>query len=186
MIETQPFTPNRSWFLVATLIAFFIVAGFSGYFQIQASALQADLDELKTQKETLLKPSENPQEKEAGQFASLVQTKTELKNIEATQLLWSKIIEKIENTVPKLKDTNEPLIELRSYNGSQEGKIAVSATTRRDSADPFQDVALVIRAFATDTSFKNVFVPSVTKSLTPDGSTVLSFSMNLEYPPQNF
>lgn len=181
MIENQTFTPNRSWFLVTATLAFLIVAGFSTYFQYHTSSLQASLNELKTQKETLKKSSEGAAPSEALTFSSLVAAKSALKTIETDQLFWSKIIEKIEATVPKLKDTNEPIVVLRSYNGSEEGKIAVSGNTRSDSADAFSDIAIALRAFATDPAFKNVFVPSVNKSLAPDGTTVLSFSLNFEY-----
>lgn len=181
MIENPPFTPNRSWFLVAATVAFFIVVGFSGYFQFQASSLKSRISKLNTAKESLVKPGENEAPSQSAQMASLFGAQTSLKKIEAEQLFWSKIIEKIENSVPKLKDANRPIIALRSYNGSEEGKIAVSATTRADSADPFSDIALTIRSFATDPTFKQVFIPSITKSLAPDGATVLSFSINFEY-----
>jgi hypothetical protein len=181
MIENPPFTPNRSWFLVSATVAFLIVAGFSAYFEYHASSLQASLEELKTQKETLKKSSAGAAPSEALKFSSLLGTKSTLKTIETDQLYWSKIIEKIEATVPKLKDTNEPIVVLRSYNGSEEGKMAVSGSTRSESADGFADIAIALRAFATDPAFKNVFIPSVAKSLSPDGTTVLSFSLNFEY-----
>ncbi|MBI2638791.1 hypothetical protein HYW83_04350 [Candidatus Peregrinibacteria bacterium] len=183
MIANEPFTPNRSWFLVAATIAFFIVAALSGYFQFQASSLGSRIENLNAQKESLAKPSSNDDAKpsQTAQIASLMQAQASLKKIDAEQLYWSKIIEKIENSVPKLKDTNQPIIALRSYNGNEDGKIAVSATTRTDSADPFADIALTIRSFATDPAFKEVFIPSITKSLAPDGATVLSFSINFEY-----
>lgn len=181
MIENPSFTPNRSWFLVAATIAFFIVVVFSGYFQFQTSSLQSRIEKLNAQKESIIKPSENAAPSESTQIASLLSTQASLKKIEADQLFWSKIIEKIENSVPKLKDTNQSIIALRSYNGNEDGKIAVSATTRTDSGDPFADIALTIRSFATDPTFKQVFIPSITKSLAPDGATVLSFSINFEY-----
>lgn len=181
MIENPPFTPNRSWFLVAAVIAFFIVVGFSGYFQFQTSSLKSRIEKLGAQKEALVKPSGDETPSPSAQTASLLGAQSSLKKIEAEQLFWSKIIEKIENSVPKLKDANQPIIVLRSYNGSEDGKIAVSATTRADSTDPFADIALTIRSFATDPAFKQVFIPSITKSLAPDGATVLSFSINFEY-----
>lgn len=190
MIETSPspLSPNRSWFLVTATVAFLMAAGFSGYFQLKNSSLQSQISDLQNQKETLEKASADAAQTQTRRVApSLLPVKATLKSIETDQLFWSKIIEKIETTVPKIKDSNEAIIVLRSYNGSEEGKIAVSATTRGVSADPFSDIALAVRAYAADPAFRGVFIPSITKSLTPDGTTVLSFSLNLEYvhPTQN-
>lgn len=179
-------TPRRSWFMVVTFLAFLIIGGFSAYFEIQESKLNSRITDLKIKREGLEKASvaegEDPTKLRAAAFS----VKNELKKIEAEQLPWSKIIEKIEGTVPKMKDTNEPIVNFRSYLGSTEGKVSVSATTRSGSEDAFADVAALVRAFVNEPSFKEVFVPSVTKSITPAGETVLSFSLNFSYEKPSF
>lgn len=183
---TVPFAPKRSWFLAASVIAFALIAAFSIYFKFQHSSLEKQLQELTAQKEALENPAETTAADSAALKASAAKVRTELQEIEASGFSWSKIIEKIENTVPKLQNTSTGIVDFRSYNGSEDGKISVSALTRPNAFDAFSDVALTIEAFAAEPSFKNVFVPSITKSITPQGETVLGFGLNLEYEKMEF
>lgn len=188
MINSLP-QPKHSWFLVSSLVAFVTIAGFSVFFQIKSTAAETKLNNLKLQKENFLKAPTDAQSATEGaidEISRALLAKSQLKTIEAVQLPWSKIIEKIENTIPKEKDTSKPTIELRSYTGSEEGQLAVSATTRPLTADPFGDTANLIRAMTAEPVFKNVFIPSITKSITPEGETVLSFSINFNYVKQTF
>lgn len=182
----EEFTPRRSWFMVITFVAFLAVAGFSLYFEFETSTAKNRIDELKLKKESLEKPTEEVKNNEIVLRASALAVKEQLRKIETEQLPWSKIIEKIESTVPKEKETNKPIVRFRSYNGSTEGRITVSATTQSGSPEPFADIASIIRAFAQEPSFKEVFVPSITKSLTPEGEIVLSFSINFNYQKPTF
>jgi len=188
MLSSIP-QPKHSWFLVSSLVAFVTIAGFSIFFQMKSTTFETKLANLKLQKENFLRaPTETDSENNGAvnEISRALLAKSQLKVIEANQLPWSKIIEKIENTVPKEKETNKPTIELRSYTGSEEGQLAISATTRALAAEPFDDVAKLIQAMAAEPSFKGVFIPSITKSLTPEGETVLSFSINFTYVKQNF
>lgn len=182
----EEFTPRRSWFMVITCVTFLAVAGFSLYFELEESKLTDGLNELKTKKESLEKPSATAPGDGAVLRASALAVKEQLRKIETEQLPWSKIIEKIESTVPKEKETSKPIVRLRSYNGSTEGQIIISATTQSGSPEPFADIASLIRAFAQEPSFKEVFIPSIAKSLTPEGETVLSFSINFSYKKPSF
>lgn len=185
MIQHE-FATRRSWFMVAAFLAFLIIGGFSVYFEIRESKLNSRITDLKIKRESLEQEGEAIREDPIKLRAAAFSIKDELKKIEAEQLPWSKIIEKIEGTVPKIEDTNEPIVNFRSYLGSTEGKVSVSATTRGSAADPFADVASLVRAFVDEPSFQEVFVPSITKSLTPSGDTVLSFSINFSYQKPNF
>lgn len=166
--------------MTAAIVAFAVIAFFSIYGSLRQSSLENQVNELKNRKEALNAPLKSA-EKTEGAAVSAETIKTELKKIETEQLMWSKIIEKIENTVPRLKDANTPVVRFKSYNGTPEGKFSISGATRRGAFDPFADIALVIRTFTGEPSFKNVFVPVITKSLTPDGETVLTFSISLQY-----
>ena len=154
------------------------MAGFSSYFAFAASSLESKIASLSAEKEKLQAPVTVAAQDAEGTAIDLTQA---LSQIETNQLSWSKIIEKIETTVPKYKDSAQPVASFRSYNGSPDGKISVSATTQAGAPDPFGDVALLVRSFAAEPSFKNVFVPSITKSITPEGAVVLSFSISFEY-----
>ncbi|MBI4994253.1 hypothetical protein HZC21_01240 [Candidatus Peregrinibacteria bacterium] len=184
MIQTDNIqNAKRSWGPIIIGIAFSIIALLSIYFEIRQSGYAAKIEKLTAKKEEL-----NTQLKankiETGSAAEAI--KKELEQIEAAQLNWSKIIEKIENAVPRLKNSNVPVVNIRSYNGSEEGIISANAVTRPDSPDPFADTALLITAFNSEPSFKRVFVPSISKSITPEGGAVLSFSINFQYEKANF
>lgn len=181
-----PLTNQRSWFLVAATLSFALVVGFSGYFEVKQSSLEKQITQLNAQKASITAPASDSTGTSTNSLVSVLAVQQKLKTLETNQLPWSKIIEKIETTIPKLKDSSGPIVEFRSYSGTAEGKLSVSATTLSGASDPFTDVALTIRSFATDPLFRHVFVPSITKSLTPEGAVVLSFSMNLEYQKPTF
>ena len=175
MLETIQ-NQKREWFPIAIGAAFIFIALFSVYFEIRQSYIESaiqDLTNKKAEMETQLKANKI----ETGDSA--LNIKKQLEQIETTQLNWSKIIEKIEANAPKT-------IAIRSYNGSEEGIISASAVTKPDSPDPFADVARLVTSFNSVPSFKHVFVPSISKSLTPEGKMVLSFSVNFQYQKQNF
>lgn len=172
--------------MVVGLIAFLFVGGFSLYFQSQNSSLTTRLANLEAQKKELLQNAKKEEPGVPSSAVSVLSIKMKLAEIEKKQLEWSKIIEKINSTMPKIKETGEPIVNFRSYNGNEEGKFSVSATTRKGAPEPYSDIAELIRAFNAEETFQNVFVPSINKSLTPEGDTVLSFSINFNFKKQTF
>lgn len=179
MIE-PPFANKRSWLLTVAIIAFAATVIFSIYFKVKLGGLNSDLRELEKRKESLT-TAVITTETGSTTATSLLDLKEKLSAIELNQLPWSRIVEKIETTIPRQRDTNSPVVVFQSYSGNEDGKVSVSAVTRQDAFDPFADIALTIRAFNADPSFKRIFVPSISKSMTPDGAIVLSFSFNFEY-----
>lgn len=175
---------KRSFFMPVAIIAFVILAIFSIYFEAKQSSLNSEFNALMAKKKDLTLSQEPTSEKDAVTAAAAV--KNALQDIEQKELQWSKIIGKLEELVPKNKDKNEPIVLLKSYNGTEEGRISLNGITRAGALEPFKDVAALIRTFISETTFKNVFVPSITKSLTPEGTTVLTFSLNLNYQKQSF
>lgn len=182
MLES-PLANKRSWFLVGTVVLFVAILGFSIYFSVKLKSVKNDLAALTAQKESITSLQNSDEE---GGIAMAIAIKNKLDEITDVQLPWSLIIEKIENTVPKLRDTNGPIISLQSYNGNEEGNISVSASTRPDAFDPFADIALLIRAFVNEPSFASVFVPSITKTINQNGASILTFAINFEYQKTNF
>jgi len=185
MITNPEMTPRRSWLLVATAIFFLSVALFSIYYALSVSRLKKEVATLEENQKKLSQSSTEEGATPEGRFA-LTTIKDRLAGIESNQLFWSKIIEKIEATVPKNPETKEPVATIRSYTGSNDGRISANGITKESSADPFADVAELIAAFGNETTFKNVFVPSITKNVLQDGSVVLSFSLTFDYHKQTF
>lgn len=187
MIETNIQQPPRSkTFLTIGILAFVIVAAFSVYFQITAQRAKTEVQKLEARKAELDKPLSGSAVSRLNDLTAAVAIKGELQKIESAQLKWSKLMEKIDATIPKLKETQEPLITFRSYNGDANGTISVNASTRSGALDPFADTAMLIRAFAADPSFKDVFVPTITKSIGSDGNSVLNFTLSFSYLKPTF
>lgn len=184
-MEGPPFANKRSWFLVASAVAFAAILAFSVYSKIQTSSLNRKLAALNAEKIKIAEEDRLGENRAASANAALA-VKDQLRKIESEQIAWSKIIEKIDATIPKLRESATPIVTFQSYNGNEDGKISVSAVTRADSADAFSDIAALIRAFVAEGAFKQVFVPSITRSINPDGAAVLSFSFNFEYQKQKF
>ncbi|PJC36635.1 hypothetical protein CO046_04435 [Candidatus Peregrinibacteria bacterium CG_4_9_14_0_2_um_filter_53_11] len=184
MIESEIQPKQKSWYTTGMIALFVVLMGFSLYYEISQSSLSNKIARLETQKEQL-RSTENEDRRTALRARALV-VLDELNRIKSDQRLWSKVIDKIEKTIPVFStdETYEPLVSFRTYNGNEEGRISANATTRPNAADPFADVATTIKAFSLDPSFSHVFVPSITKTLTPQGETVLSFNISFEYNEQ--
>lgn len=180
MLETQ--TPNKKpWFLVVSVIAFFVLTVFSGYFKLKQQAVQKQINSLRNKKQQLEQAMTSDLQSGSTTMLAIAAIKDQLVRLEQAQIPWSTIVEKIENTVPKRTETNEPSVEIQSYNGSDEGKVSLSGLTKPESPDSFADIAALIQAFTDEQSLKKVFVPAITKTITPEGSAVLSFSLNFDY-----
>ncbi|MCC6643538.1 hypothetical protein IT411_02210, partial [Candidatus Peregrinibacteria bacterium] len=68
-----------------------------------------------------------------------------------------------------------------SYAGSGLGRVAVNMVTVPVSEPPFADVAQLIASFNNNVYFRDVYVPSISRGLTEDGTTTLSFVLNMDF-----
>lgn len=175
--------PQRTWPLTASILACAMIISASVFFEIRQGAFRRALNRLTAQQKELTALQPESLKEIALQGENI---KIQMQELSATQVIWSKLVEKIEATVPKNKETSAPAVALKSYNGNADGVVTVSAATIAGSADPMADIAQTVRAFTLDPAFKDVFVPSITRSIAPDGSTVFSFSMGFSYQKQNF
>lgn len=182
MINEEFSDQPKPWFIFISVAAFAVVLFFSVYYQIQQSRYSRSITQMQAQKDALIAEHKGS---DASDRAKAVSAKDYLKEVEKNQVIWSRLIEKIEATIPRRADTLQPVLMFRSYNGSSDGHLSVNATTLPDAPDPFSDIALTLKSFSGDATFSNVFVPSVAKSLTSDGQTILSFSMNFQYDAKN-
>lgn len=182
MINEELTQESKPWLVFVSIAAFAIILFFSVYYEIQGSRYQSAIADMQAQKQALIAQN---QTSNAADRAKAVSAKDYLSDLEKKQVLWSRVIEKVESTIPRRAETLAPVAIFKAYNGSSEGRLAINATTQPDAQDPFTDIAFTIRSFTSDPTFKNVFIPSIARSLTPDGTSVLTFSMNFEYEPSN-
>lgn len=183
MISEELQEQSKPWFVIVSVMAFAVVLFFSIYYEIQDTRIQSAISDMKAKKEELA--NEQGATNLANDRARALTAKEYLKELDKKQVVWSRVVEKIESVIPKNTESLQPVVIFRSYSGSSEGRLAINGITQPTAVDPFADIANTIKAFSTDPTFRNVFVPSISKSLTTEGVTILSFSMNLEYDPQN-
>lgn len=187
MIENLPQeAPKRSWFMIASIVTFVAVSVFSIYFQVTVTSAKKEVKKLEMQKDELDKPLTGSAASKLNELQAAVAIKSQLQKIEISQVRWSKLMEKVSATIPKIKGTQDPIVIFRSYNGDTTGTITVNASTRGGSIDPFADASLLIKAFTSDPSFSDVFVPTLTKSIGSDGNPVLNFVLSFTYQQPNF
>ncbi len=183
MISEELQEQSKPWFVIVSVMAFAVVLFFSIYYEIQDNRIQSAISDMKAKKEELT--NAKGATSLANDRARALTAKEYIAELDKKQVVWSRVVEKIESVIPKNTESLQPIVVFRSYSGSNEGRLAINAITQPAAVDPFADISSTIKAFSSDPTFKNVFVPSISKSLTSEGVTILSFSMNLEYDPQN-
>lgn len=103
-----------------------------------------------------------------------------LAKIETDEIRWSEVIAEVNQLIPTDSNGNN-LVEILSYSGSGQGRIALNAVTQPMAVPPFDDVAKLIATFNNSVFFKDVYVPAISKGQNEDGSTTLSFVLNMDY-----
>lgn len=103
-----------------------------------------------------------------------------LADIDSQYLAWSGIIQRVQNLVPKTS-LGQPVVDFLSYSGGKDGLINLTVRTLSGATDPFQDTADLLKAFNKSDDFQEAFIPSITKNITQDGSTVLNYTMRMQF-----
>ncbi len=169
MLDTVQIQTNKQWTIIVIAALFVITAGFSIYLAIKQNLLSSEINELQVRKESL---TQEINKKGSDSADAAEKVRDQLKKIELVKLPWSKIMEKIESIIPQIK--------ILSYSGTDDGKITISASTREESLDPLGDIATAVRVLNEEPTFSHIFIPSISKSITQQGSSILSFSINNE------
>ncbi len=108
-----------------------------------------------------------------------------ISSLDKDEIRWSGVINGLHKLVPLDVVTQKPKIQFLSYSGNRGGKLTLSAQTMEASADPFADVAELLRVFNTSSFFRDAYVPSLTRSVSQAGNTVLSFTFDVVYSEQS-
>ncbi|MBU1151765.1 hypothetical protein KJ632_02965 [Patescibacteria group bacterium] len=111
---------------------------------------------------------------ENDRILEVVNAKQAVAEFRSEYIYWSKIVEILQNTLPK--KGKRDLVEILSYSGSSTKDIEVSIQTRPESVNPYFDVADVIESFDLSDNFVDGFVASISSSTDMEGNEVLSFS----------
>jgi hypothetical protein len=103
-----------------------------------------------------------------------------LAQIEKDELRWSEVIAAVNKQLPVDASGNRK-INVISYSGSGDGKLALNMVTQPSGIPPYDDVSQLIAGFNNSVFFKDAYVPAISKGTNVDGSTTLSFILNLSY-----
>ncbi len=102
-------------------------------------------------------------------------------SLEKDEIRWSDVINSLQKLVPLDVKDQKPKIQFLSYSGNRGGKLTLSAQTLEGSADPFADVAELLRVFNASSFFRDAYVPSLTRGLSQAGNVILSFTFEVTY-----
>jgi hypothetical protein len=103
-----------------------------------------------------------------------------LAEIEDDELIWSDVIQKVDALVPS-DVAGRPKLNILSYSGATDGRIALSMITNPSILPPYADVSQLLATYNRDLFFKDAYIPSIGKSTNENGETTLSFVFNLTY-----
>jgi len=108
-----------------------------------------------------------------------------LNKISINEIEWSKVLISTIDIAPKDLVAARALIKFTSYGGAEGGRLSLNAQTypSRDTQKLLGSIAKTIEAFNGNPDFNDAFVPSISKSVSEDGETVLSFVLNVAYQP---
>lgn len=167
---------RTSFLLSLGIIVALLLGGFTGYTYWKSSNLT---EELAVSEGALNSIKANFQELETNNFEQSLNAKEKLEELEASSIVWSEVIEAVQDTIPTRR--GEPIIDILSYSGSGNSAISMSVKTNPDSREPYLDVADLIEEFDQSQNFLETFVPSIGSGNDEEGREVLSFSMATQF-----
>lgn len=106
-----------------------------------------------------------------------------LDKLKKEEIFWSEVLRTLLKIVPLDVEERRTLVNFTSFSGSDGGGLAFNAQTNPSTnvRKQLNAVATIIRTFNDSQVFYNAFVPSVSKSLTGEDESVLSFIINVNY-----
>lgn len=106
-----------------------------------------------------------------------------LEKISGDEIMWSEVLRILLRIVPLDVEERRPLVNFISFSGAQEGRLAFNAQTNPSTnvRRQLSAVATIVRTFNDSQVFYNAFVPSISKSVTGEDESVLSFILNVNY-----
>jgi len=171
--------PKKSpLFLILAILSLVAAVAAAFYLGLQKSAIEeeqkrltADITSLQDEITAL-----EGQKIEAAQLA-----RQWLDEVKKDEILWSRVITRIQSLLPVDPATQIPKIKVLSYSGSQAGKLILNAQTVEAQIEPYEYVAELISIFNGSSYFADAYVPAITRGETDQGNRFLSFVLNFSY-----
>lgn len=176
-------TTKKFPFLLILSFIFVLGVGLGyGYYASQANALE---DQKKTINQEIAEIENQLKDLHESDIVSAQTAVTALNTIKASEVEWSKVLGAIIDIAPKDLVAVRALVEFTSYSGGEDGRLTLNARTypSRDVRNLLNSVAKTIEAFNENPDFSDAFVPSISKSVSDNDETVLSFILSVTYNP---
>lgn len=171
--------PRRS-LLLPVLAVLSVLAAVAGafYLGLQKSAIEAEqkilsADLISLQGEITALEDQNI---EAAQIA-----RQWMDEISGSEVLWSRIITRIQSMLPVDPVTQAPKVIVSSYSGSEDGRLILSGQTASAQIEPYEYVSELLSVFNGGSYFYQAIIPSISKGETDQGEKFLNFAMNFNY-----
>ncbi len=145
--------------------------GLSIYTNIQNTKLSSEKEELTTRVAKL--------ESAEGQDAAKVTDETKkqfLASKQGERILWTNVLTDFFGVVSK-----GDVVSVSSINATEEGRLNVALSSTENSVDPYQDAATLLKALVADKNFTEVFIPSVSSTVSQTGQELLKYSITTIY-----
>jgi hypothetical protein len=166
-------------------LAFIFVLGVGlgfGYYTSQTSATN---DQIKNIDQQIAEINNQLEGLKSNDIVSAQNAVSALEVISLSEVEWSEVMGAIVNITPKDLVALRALVEFTSYSGAEGGRLTLNGRTypSTDFRELLNSVAKTIDAFNENPDFAEVFVPSISKSVSENQETVLSFILNVTYKP---
>jgi len=175
--HAQP-TPKASHYQKKThltslgLIVLIIVCGFGVQKVYQKNKLTADISKV----EQVIEAQKSNTIIQDNQEVSLGLKKAFLDKQKLNQIFWSNVLVRYKDLMKSNKNVSSS-----SFSGNQQGNLAFSAKTKIESNDPYLDTALLIERFKASNSFDEIFIPSISSTVSESGEETLSYNIRVDY-----
>jgi len=168
---------RTSFLLVVGVIIAVLSLGYLGYQVFQKSSLA---NEAQTLDKEIASLNNKILEYENNKIMEAVNAKKLIQDLNASTIIWSRIIQDIKAVIPVTKE-GIPLVDVLSYSGASDNRVSLSMKTSPSSEQPYIDAADLIKAFNDSTRFIDAFVPALSSGMDSSGNEILSFMLTTKY-----
>ena len=125
------------------------------------------------------------EEIQSSETVSAETAKKALSFVEKSEIKWSKLFGILLRVVPTDQSAKQKFISFNSYSANENGSLSFNGNTipSTNIKKQLDDIADTMEAFNEVSDFTNIFIPSISRSVTRNEETVLSLIFNVEYNP---
>lgn len=166
-------------------LSFIFVLGVGLAYGYYASQAQAVEDRVQSIERELAEANNTLSDLQQSEVVSAENAIRTLNIVEDKEVLWSKVLDVLQDVAPKDNVALRAMVIFTSYSGGEGGRITLNAQTypSRDVRKLLNAVAKTIENFNDNPDFEEVFVSSISKSISEDQEAVLSFILSVVYRP---